>query len=335
MHTVWKGAISFGLVHVPVKMFTATEDKDVHLRQIHKVCGTPISYTKSCPHCERAVETDEIVKGYEYEKGRFVLFDEQELEAIKPDNTRTIQILDFVALEEIDPMFYQKTYYLAPDQAGAGAYGLLLEAMRQSGRIGIAKIAIRSKSSLAAIRCVDNCICMETMFYPDEIRAISGVPGLPQQQAVNERELDMAKLLIEQLSAPFDAAKYTDDYRAAMLGAINRKVAGQGVDVVTAPAAERTNVIDLMSALQASLAAVKTGDAAAAGAQTVAGTRGAGRKSAIQGDTGLPGAAAADKPKRSRAKPAAPGAAAAGGDAAGGSPAGTPSRRRKTSEPKS
>jgi len=329
MHTVWKGAISFGLVHVPVKMFTATEDKDVHLRQIHKACGTPISYAKSCPHCERAVEWEEITKGYEYEKGRFVLFDEQELEAVKPENTRTIQILDFVALEEIDPMFYQKTYYLSPDQAGAGAYGLLLEAMRQSGRIGIAKVAIRSKSSLAAIRCVDNCICMETMFYPDEIRAISGVPGLPQNLNVNDRELDMAKLLIEQLSSPFDAAKYTDDYRVALLEAINRKVAGQGVDVVTAPAAERTNVIDLMSALQASLAAVKTGDEAASGA---AAGRGAGRKSAIRGDTGA-AETTADKPKRTRAKPAVPGAAAAGGDTAGaGAPAPT-SRRRKATEP--
>ncbi|CAI6037567.1 Ku protein [Cohnella sp. JJ-181] len=331
MHTVWKGAISFGLVHVPVKMFTATEDKDVHLRQIHKACGTPISYAKSCPHCDRAVEWEEITKGYEYEKGRFVLFDEQELEAVKPENTRTIQILDFVALEEIDPMFYQKTYYLSPDQAGAGAYGLLLEAMRQSGRIGIAKIAIRSKSSLAAIRCVDNCICMETMFYPDEIRAISGVPGLPQNQSVNERELDMAKLLIEQLSAPFEAAKYTDDYRTSLLEAINRKVAGQGLDVVTAPAAERTNVIDLMSALQASLAAVKTGDASAGGDAT---GRGAGRTSAIRGDTGAADATAADKPKRSRAKTSPAGAAAAGGEAAGPSGPAAPSRRRKTTEPK-
>ncbi|MGG1314391.1 MULTISPECIES: Ku protein [Cohnella] len=257
MHTVWKGAISFGLVHVPVKMFTATEDKDIHLRYIHKECGTPISYTRSCPHCERPAEWDEIVRGYEYEKGRFVLFENEELEAIKPENTRTIRILDFVALQEIDPLYFQKTYYLSPDQAGAGAYSLLLEAMRDSGRIGIAKVAIRSKSSLAAIRAVENCICMETMFYPDEIRPVQAVPNLPQQANVNDRELAMAKLLIEQLSTPFEPAKYTDDYRAAMLEAIERKVAGQGLDVVTAPAAEKTNVIDLMAALQASLEAVK------------------------------------------------------------------------------
>lgn len=264
MHTVWKGAISFGLVHVPVKMFTATEDKDIHLRYIHKPCGTPIAYSKSCPHCQKEAVWEEIVRGYEYEKGRFVLFEGDELDAIKPENTRTIQILDFVDLTEIDPLYYQKAYYLSPDQAGAGAYSLLLEAMRQSGKIGIAKIAIRSKSSLAAIRAVDNCICMETMHYPDEIRSLQLVPGLPEEPKVNERELDMAKLLIDQLGAPFDPEKYTDDYRVALQDAIQRKIAGQSTDVVTAPAAERTNVIDLMAALQASLEAAKTKPAASA-----------------------------------------------------------------------
>lgn len=264
MHTVWKGAISFGLVHVPVKMFTATEDKDIHLRYIHKPCGTPISYTRSCPHCEKEATWEEITRGYEYEKGRFVLFEGEELDAIKPDNTRTIQILDFVDLTEIDPLYYQKAYYLSPDQAGAGAYSLLLEAMRQSGKIGIAKIAIRSKSSLAAIRAVDNCICMETMHYPDEIRSLQQVPGLPEQPTVNERELDMAKMLIDQLGAPFDPGKYTDDYRIALQDAIQRKISGQSADVVTAPAAERANVIDLMAALQASLEAAKSKPAASA-----------------------------------------------------------------------
>jgi DNA end-binding protein Ku len=152
VHTVWKGAISFGLVHVPVKMFTATEDKDIHLRMIHKECGTPISNVRTCPHCEKEVTWEQIARGYEQEKGLFVLFEQEELDAIKPENTRTIQILDFVDLTEIDPLYYQKAYYLSPDQAGSGAYNLLLEAMRQSGKIGIAKIAIRSKSSLAAIR---------------------------------------------------------------------------------------------------------------------------------------------------------------------------------------
>jgi len=265
MHTVWKGAISFGLVHVPVKMFTATEDKDIHLRMIHKPCGTPISYSRTCPHCQKDAEWEEIAKGYEYEKGRFVLFDGDELDAIKPENTRAIQILDFVDLTEIDPVYFQKAYYLSPDQAGAGAYNLLLEAMRQSGKIGIAKVAIRSKSSLAAIRAVENCICMETMYYPDEIRPLQLVPNLPARTTVNERELAMARMLIDQLSTPFEPEKYTDDYRTALQEAIQRKISGQGTDVVTAPAAERTNVIDLMAALQASLEAVKSSPAANGG----------------------------------------------------------------------
>ncbi len=262
MHTVWKGAISFGLVHVPVKMFTATEDKDVHFRQIHKVCGMPISYVKTCPHCEEEVKPEDIAKGFEYEKDKFVLFNEEELEAMKPESARVIQILDFVDLTDIDPLYYQKAYYLSPDMAGAGAYSLLLEAIKQTGKIGIAKISIRSKSSLAAIRAVGNCLCMETMHYPDEIRPLAEVPNLPEQTVINEKELQMAKQLIEQLSEPFNADKYTDDYRAAMLEAISHKIAGESVDKVSAPAAGRSNIIDLMSALQASLEAAKIPPAA-------------------------------------------------------------------------
>lgn len=271
MHTVWKGAISFGLVHVPVKMFTATEDKDVHFRSIHKECGTPISNVRTCAHCNKEVQLDEISKGFEYEKGKFVLFNEQELEAIKPETAKTIQILDFVDLTDIDPLYFQKAYYLSPDQSGAGAYNLLLEAIKQTGKIGIAKISIRSKSSLAAIRVVENCLCMETMHYPDEIRSLAQVPNLPGQVNVNEKELQMAKMLIEQLSEKFEPEKYTDDYRIAMLEAIQQKVAGQSVDIVTAPVAGRTNVIDLMSALQASLEAAKAPPSTDAAATTSTG----------------------------------------------------------------
>ena len=324
MQTVWKGAISFGLVHVPVKMFASTEDKDVHFRLIHKACGTPISYVRSCPHCDTKVEWEDIVRGYEYEKGRFVLFDEEELEAIKPESARTIKILDFVSLEEIDPIYFQKTYYLSPDQAGEGAYALLLEAMRQTGRIGIARVAIRSKSSLAAIRAYGDCICMETMFYPDEIRSLEAVPNLPKEAKVDARELDLAKMLIEQLTAPFDASKYTDDYRAAVLDAIQRKLAGQGTDVVAAPAAERTNVIDLMAALQASLEAVKkqgTAEAGRKGAET-GGAQGAGAGAGKAAGTS-PGAGAAGAQK-----------AAVGGTAISGAEDGGTRPNRRTSRVK-
>ncbi|OBY80009.1 Ku protein [Paenibacillus sp. KS1] len=257
MHTVWKGAISFGLVHVPVKMHTATEDKDISMRMIHKECGSPLSYVRSCPVCDKEVAWDEIIKGYEYEKGRFVLFDKEELEQLQEEANRAISIIDFVDLQEIDPIYYQKTYYLSPDQAGANAYQLLREALNETGKIGIAKVTLRAKSSLAAIRVLNNCLVMETMHYPDEVRASTQVPNVPEQVQVNPKELEMAKLLISQLSTTFEPEKYTDEYRARLLERIEQKIAGQ--EVRTAPAAQPTaNVVDLMAALQASIEAMKS-----------------------------------------------------------------------------
>lgn len=255
MHTVWKGAISFGLVHVPVKMFSATEDKDISMRMIHKPCSTPLSYVRKCQTCETEVAWEDIVKGYEYEPGRFVIFGKEELEQLGGEGSKEIKILDFVNLEEIDPVYFQKTYYLAPSDTGSNAYNLLLRSLMDTGKIGIAKVSIRSRSSLAAIRVVDRCLALETIFYPDEIRPISQVPNLPEQQNVNDKELTMAKMLIEQLSTPFEPEKYTDEYRAGLLDAISRKIAGEEIQV--APEQHKTNVIDLMSALQASLEAVK------------------------------------------------------------------------------
>ncbi|GIO42437.1 non-homologous end joining protein Ku [Paenibacillus apis] len=255
MHTVWKGAISFGLVHVPVKMFSATEDKDISMKYIHQVCGSPISYVRRCPNCEVDVNWEEISRGYEYEKGKYVLFTKEELEQLSSQTEKTITILDFVDLHEIDPVYFQKTYYLSPDQAGANAYSLLLEAMRQTGKIGVAKVAIRSKSSLAAIRVIEDCLAVETIFYPDEIRPIAQVPNLPENIQVQDKELTMAKLLIEQLSTPFEPGKYNDDYRVNLLKLIEQKVAGEEISL--APAKPEHNIVDLMAALQASIEAVK------------------------------------------------------------------------------
>ncbi|CAH1231616.1 Non-homologous end joining protein Ku [Paenibacillus allorhizoplanae] len=259
MHTVWKGAISFGLVHVPVKMFSATEDKDISMRYIHKTCITPLSYVRKCQTCEKEVEWEEISKGYEFEPGRFILFEKDELEEISGEANKEIKILDFVNLTDIDPVYFQKTYYLGPGDTGAGAYMLLLDSMRQTGKIGIAKVSIRSKSSLAAIRVIDNCLAMETIFYPDEIRPISQVPNLPEKVTVNEREMEMAKMLINQLSTPFEPEKYKDEYRARLLDAIEHKVAGE--EIQSAPEVQKTSVIDLMAALQASLNATKPPEA--------------------------------------------------------------------------
>lgn len=296
MHTVWKGAISFGLVHVPVKMFSATEDKDISMRMIHKVCSTPLSYVRKCQTCDTEVAWEDIVKGYEYEPGRFVLFNKEELEQLSGETNREIKILDFVNLEEIDPVYFQKTYYLAPSDTGSNAYNLLLRSLTETGKIGIAKVSIRSKSSLAAIRVIDRCLALETIFYPDEIRPVAQVPNLPEQANVNEKELTMAKMLIDQLSTPFDPEKYTDEYRAAVMEAISHKVAGEEIRI--APEQQKTNVIDLMSALQASLDAVK---AAPTGTASPAPAAGAGTAA----PNSTPAAAAATgteegKPKRGR-----------------------------------
>ncbi|MFF2091730.1 Ku protein [Paenibacillus sp. NPDC058174] len=305
MHTVWKGAISFGLVHVPVKMFSATEDKDISLRMLHKTCGGPISYVRRCNNCDVETDWEDIVKGYEYDKGRYVLFEKEELDQLAGEKSRTIQILDFVALEEIDPIYFQKTYYLSPDQAGGNAYHLLLKAMSDSGRIGIAKVSIRSKSSLAAIRVIDNCLAMETIYYPDEIRSISQVPGLPDAVQVNDKELTMAKLLIEQLSTPFEPEKYTDDYRVNMTNLINSKITGEEIRI--APQQEQTNVIDLMAALQASLEAAKLPPKGAAGLDTGAGAKpaaAASSEAAAEADgtaNGEAGEAQLPKPRKPRA----------------------------------
>ncbi|REE68703.1 DNA end-binding protein Ku [Paenibacillus taihuensis] len=300
MHTVWKGAISFGLVHVPVKMFSATEDKDISLKMIHRECGSNISYIRKCPTCDVDVEWDDIVKGYEYEKGRYVLLEKDELESLSTDATKTITILDFVALEEIDPIYFQKTYYLSPDQAGGNAYNLLMEAMRQSGRIGIAKVSIRSKSSLAAIRIIDDCLAMETIFYPDEIRSVDQVPGLPETVNVNEKELMMARMLIEQLSTPFEPAKYTDDYRTRLMDLIQHKIAGE--DVSVAPEQQRTNVLDLMAALQASLEAVKLPPTAPGGIDTGAAGIAPAAASEPAAETGAAGSEVVAPVKKPRAR---------------------------------
>jgi DNA end-binding protein Ku len=237
-------------------MFTATEDKDISMRYIHKPCSTPLNYVRKCQTCNKEVEWEEITKGYEYEPGHFVLFEKDEIDRLYGEVNKEIKILDFVDLKEIDPIYFQKTYFLGPGETGANAYGLLMESLKQTGKIGIAKVSIRSKSSLCCIRVMDHCLVMESIFYPDEVRSIEQVPNLPEQFTVNDKELTMAKMLIDQLTTPFEPDRYKDDYRAAVMEAIEHKIAGE--EVQASPIAKPTNVINLMEALQASLEVVKT-----------------------------------------------------------------------------
>lgn len=251
MHTIWKGAISFGLVHVPVKMYSAIEEKDIAMKLIHQECGSNISNIRSCQICNREVPWEEVAKGYEYEKGRYVLFSIDELDQLLPEANKEIRILDFVKMDEIDPIYFQKTYYLSPGDTGTKAYSLLLRALSNTNKIAICKVSIRSKESLGALRVIGDCIAFETIYYPDEVRPVDHVPNLPDQHVVDEKELLLAQKLIEHLSGPFVASKYQDDYRFRLIDVIQMKIRGE--EIRTQPKAKENNVMDLMAALQASI----------------------------------------------------------------------------------
>lgn len=253
MHTVWKGSISFGLVNIPVKLHAATENKDIKLRQLHKQCHTPISYKKVCEGCQAEVKEEDIVKAFEYSKNKFVVLDEDDLEKLRKENEdKAVEIIDFVKLEEIDPIYFEKTYFLSPDNTGAKAYVLLRKTLEESGKIGVAKITIRAKEQLAVVRVYKNALVMEVIHFPDEVRSISDVPNIPEVDAVVQKELETALMLVDQLTTKFDPTKYNDEYRTALMELIEEKKASSTV-ITSDKRPLPDNVTDLMSALQASL----------------------------------------------------------------------------------
>ncbi|MFC4661763.1 Ku protein [Oceanobacillus aidingensis] len=260
MHTMWKGTISFGLVNIPVKMHAATENKDIKLRQLHKKCKTPIKYEKTCPNCgDEEVKSEDIVKAYEYASNKFVVLDDEELEALKKEQEdKAVEIVDFVQLEEIDPIYFEKSYYLSPNEGGSKAYALLREALTDTGKIGIAKMMIRSKEQLAVIRVYKDAIVVETIHYPDEVRAVGVVPNVPSQESVGKKELDTAKMLIEQLTTEFEPEKYKDDYRTALMELIEAKKNNKEIEIGGETKTKPDNVVNLMDALQESLDRAKS-----------------------------------------------------------------------------
>ncbi len=255
MHTMFKGAISFGLVNIPIKMFTATEEKDVRFRTLHKKCHMPLKFKKTCTHCGQEVKQEDIIRGFEYEPGKFVIITDEDIETAKTNvQARTIEIVDFVKLSEIDPIYFDKTYYLAPQKelvSSTKAYNLLRAAMNETGKIAIARLTIRNKQTLAALRVFDSVIILETIFYPDEIRPIKEIPALPKDTTFDKKELEIANKLIDNLTAKFDPSKYTDEYRNVLQKIIDDKINGK--QVVSKPDMPETNVINLMEALQKSL----------------------------------------------------------------------------------
>jgi DNA end-binding protein Ku len=253
VRSLWKGSISFGLVSIPIKLYAATEDRDLHFNMLHEPCRTPIRYVKMCPTCQKEVGMDEIVRGFEYEKGHYVILREEDFEAIPVAAARTLDIVDFVYLREIDPIYFDKTYYLEPGEGGGRAYHLLRRAMEETGRIAIARVVIRSREQLAAIRVYrENTLAMETMHYPDEIRTVAGLSGLEAVPELREQEMQMATQLIGSLAGEFVPEKFRNEYRETLIQLIQQRVAGQ--EVAQAPAqAARTRVVDLMEALRASI----------------------------------------------------------------------------------
>lgn len=255
MRTLWKGAISFGLVNVPVKLYTATEKKELKFNYLHEKCKTPIKYERRCPTCNIEVPSEEIVWGYEFDKGQYVILKEEDFEKLPDGNTKTIDILDFVDLSEIDPIYFEKSYYLEPGPGGEKAYTLLKKAMLTTGKIAVSKVMIRSKETLAVLRVYKNVLLMAIIFYPDEIRATTTLSGTQFEPALHENEIKMANDLIENLSSHFNPAKYTNHYRENLLELIENKITG-GETTLTENH-ETGKIIDLMEALRASIAATE------------------------------------------------------------------------------
>jgi DNA end-binding protein Ku len=254
---IWSGALSFGLVNVPVKLYPATRSKDVRFNQLHATDGARIRQKRVSSVTGEEVALDEIVKGYEISPDTYVRITPEELDAIAPKASRLIEIEEFVDLDEIDPLFYESSYYLVPDKTGAKPYALLLEAMTSENKVAIGRVVLRSKEYLTAVRPLGETLTMSTMRFADEIvprNLLEGLPGADVE--AGEKEVKMARQLIESLSAAFEPEKYTDTYREAVLAMIERKAAGQEIVVEPeAPAAAKS--VDLMSALEASLAAAK------------------------------------------------------------------------------
>lgn len=253
----WSGAISFGLVTIPVKLFGATRSEDVSFRLIHADCGTPVERRWWCPYDEEEVQYTSLVRGYEYLKGQFVLFSDKELDSLPVRSRHTIDISAFVAESEMDPLYFERTYYLAPDTRGEKPYALLLSVLEQKQLLGIATITIRKKQQLCAVRPHAGALLLETLYYPDEVDLEHGVDL--SGTSVAKADIALATQLVEMLTRPFDPAEYEDEYRKAVLAIVEAKLEGKEV---AAPLEREATVIDLREALKKSL---KTGRAGRTG----------------------------------------------------------------------
>jgi DNA end-binding protein Ku len=248
--TVWKGYITFGLITIPVRLFAAARGERVSFHQIHGVCGTRIKQQTFCPHCERVVERSELVKGYEVEKDQYVIVPDEEIKSVAPPSSDNMEILEFVKAEGIDPIYFDASYFMVPEDAGKKAYRLLLETMRKSGYSAVAKVTMHQREYTVVVRPNPHGLMLHTMFYPEEVREVPEF-GRDDNVIVRPQEVALAEKLVEGLAAEFDPSKYHDEYQERLKQLIEAKREGQTVEA--AAPKKRAPVIDLMQALQKSL----------------------------------------------------------------------------------
>ncbi len=250
--SVWKGHLTFGLISIPIQLFSAARTESIHLNQLHKECHTRMRQPLFCPTCNRMVERSEVVKGYEYEKDQYVLVEDEEVKKIAPPSARTMEIQEFVRLADIDPLYFDTSYLAVPEEAGRKAYYLLVKTLEESGRAAIAKVAMHQREYTVIIRPRANGLTLHTMYFQEEIRQVAEY-GQTDQVEVKEQEIKLAKQLVESLAAEFDPKQYHDEYQQRLKALIEAKREGQ--EVAAAPQPQLAPVIDMMEALKKSLAA--------------------------------------------------------------------------------
>ena len=265
-HAIWSGAINFGLVTIPVKLQTAIRTNDLRFNFLHKKDEGRINNVRRCSLDGKDVAYGDLVRGYEYEKGKYVIISDDDLKSVSVEATQSVDIVQFVDLSEINPMFFDKPYYLEPEKRGRHAYALLREALRDSNKVGVAKVVIRSKEHLAALKPNGDALVLELMHFADEIVDQSTL-DFPASETPAENEMKVAKMLIDTMSEPFDASKFRDTYREEVLTMIEARAAGQEAPKGKAAPAPRSNVVNLMDVLQKSLEESKKRSSASAAAR--------------------------------------------------------------------
>ena len=268
MRTIWNGSLSFGLVSIPVGLAVAQQRQDVSFRTLHRECGTPINQRRWCPHHEREVEADELVKGWEFAKGQYVVIEDADLEAVELKRSRSVELIRFVPLEQVDPLFFDRGYYLAPaaDEVGRRPYALLLRALEETTMAAVGKFVLWGKENLCLVRPIDGALVLELLYYAEDVRSPAEIAEAVAEIDVKGPEVDMARQLVESLAGDFDPTDYANEYRGELRAMLEAKLAGREI-VQPEPQPEEAPAIDLVDALKKSIAQAKASETGAAPAK--------------------------------------------------------------------